>query len=311
MIRTRPPRGGFTLIELLVVVGLIAVFVALLLPAVQAAREAARRAQCSNNLKQIGIGLHGYHGVHGFFPAGQVSVQEYEGRGWGWGAAILPMVEQAAIFNAINFPLQIPHVENQTARRVVLGGFLCPSSGDARPLTLYGTNFDDREILLVDDLAAASYVASAGQQPTAAGTWPRGNGVFFPNSFVGLAGITDGSSGTLAVGERSRNLADVTWVGVFPPAHYCTNPGWPTRTCVAADALVLGYTGPVAGTSTWTQAPNRPDATPLDFWSRHPGGSQFLFCDGSVRFLKATIDPRVFSALSTRAGGESVAGDAY
>src|SRR5258708_2555504 len=124
-------RRGFTLIELLVVIAVIGVLVGLLLPAVQQAREAARRMSCRNNLKQIGLALHNYHGSHNVFPPGYVSNFDASGTdtgpGWGWAAMILPQMEQRPLFDAVNFNTPIEAPSNQTNRLGVVGGFLCPS----------------------------------------------------------------------------------------------------------------------------------------------------------------------------------------
>ncbi|MGO9919341.1 MAG: DUF1559 domain-containing protein, partial [Isosphaeraceae bacterium] len=123
---------AFTLIELLVVIAIIAVLIALLLPAVQSAREAARRIQCCNNLKQIGIALHNYHDAIGAFPPGYLSLMDpvtfdNDGPGWGWASFSLNQMEQLPVYNSINFELRIEFPANQTARLTVLGSFLCPS----------------------------------------------------------------------------------------------------------------------------------------------------------------------------------------
>ena len=310
---TSPRSRAFTLIELLVVIAIIAVLIALLLPAVQAAREAARRAGCANNLKQIGLAMHNYHSTHDTFPPGYLSQTQTAatdspeiGPGWGWGTLILSNLEQPALYNSVNFSLLVNAPASMTARSTRLNGYLCPSSvGNEGPITVK----DSGGTVLVTDLAAGQYVASAGQLEVDdfAAT---NNGVFYRNSRVGIRDILDGSSSTLMVGERSRNLADATWVGVVTDGRICTNPSWRNPDCEPTNVMVLAHTGP-SPNHGWVDVPNFKGAGVDDFWSLHPGGANFLFCDGSVRFLKESINPRVFSALSSRAGGEVVGADQY
>lgn len=306
---SRPVRG-FTLIELLVVIAIIGVLIALLLPAVQAAREAARRMQCSNNLHQMGLAMHSYHGVHNTFPPAYITAISSSttapeiGPGWGWGAMLLNDLEQRAIYNAANFSLPITDPGSLTVRTVNLSVFLCPSNVASGPVSLR----DKAGMVLVTDLSAGQYVASAGQlEPV---EFPASNnGVFYRNSRNGSRDITDGLSTTLMVGERSRNVADATWVGVVPTAQVCTNPKWPVQECETASTMVVSHTG--SETTGTIYVPNSKNSYADDYWSLHPGGCNFLFCDGSVRFIKESVNPRVFSFLSTRAGGEVVSSDQY
>jgi prepilin-type processing-associated H-X9-DG protein len=301
------------LIELLVVIAIIGALIALLLPAVQAAREAARRAQCSNNLKQIGLAMHNYHASHDVFPPGYITLtltpaldSPETGPGWGWGTMLLNNLEQPALYNTVNFSLPITDPASQTVRTVALSVFLCPSStGAIGPITLR----DAKGTILVSDLSAGQYVASAGQWEIE--EFPaQNNGVFYRNSHNGLRDILDGSSATLMAGERSRNLADASWVGIIPFSQVCTNPNWKVQGCETAAVLTLAHTGP-SPNQLWVDVPNYKAAQADDYWSLHPGGCNFLFCDGSVRFIKETIDPRIFSFLSTRAGGEVISADQF
>jgi prepilin-type N-terminal cleavage/methylation domain-containing protein/prepilin-type processing-associated H-X9-DG protein len=312
---SRSPRRlrGFTLIELLVVIAIISVLIGLLLPAVQNARAAARRLQCANSLKQIGLAMHSYHSDHNIFPPGYLSQTVNNqpnsaeiGPGWAWGTLILNQIEQRPLYNAVNFSLQITQPASLTVRTAVLATYLCPSSvpgSGAITLRDQGNN------VLVSDLSAGNYVASAGQwevEEFAAGN----NGVFYRNSNIGMRDITDGSSSTLLGGERSRNVADSTWVGAIPGAQSCTKPNWPRQDCETSNVMVLAHTGP-SPDERWIDAPNIKNAGADDYWSLHSGGCNFVFCDGSVRFIKETVNPHIFSFLSTRAGGEVVSSDQF
>ncbi len=301
---------AFTLIELLVVITVIAVLIALLLPAVQSAREAARRSQCLNNLKQIGLAMHGYHTSADTFPPAYITnvvnnpTSPETGPGWGWGVMILSELEQKPLYSAVNFSLQITDPGSLTARAAVLGAFLCPSDVGSGAVSVR----DSTGKLLLADLAAGQYVASAGQLEP--GEYPdTNNGVFYRNSWNGLRDITDGSSTTMMVGERSRNVADATWVGAVPTAQLCTNPNWAVQECGPASTMVLSHTGS-AGTGA-IYVPNSKSSMVDDYWSFHRGGCNFLFCDGSVRFIKESVNPQIFSYLSTRAGDEVIGGDQF
>jgi prepilin-type N-terminal cleavage/methylation domain-containing protein/prepilin-type processing-associated H-X9-DG protein len=310
---TRHPRSvrAFTLIELLVVISIISVLIALLLPAVQAAREAARRAQCLNNMRQVGLAMHNYHSTHDIFPPGYISSTQGNqpngtelGPGWGWGSMLLSALDQTAIMSATNFSLLTTDAGSHTVRRTILNIFLCPSnSGGSSLLSIT----DAAGNVLVSDLAAGQYVAVAGQwEPEEFAA--LNNGMFYRNSRIGIRDVTDGSSTTLMVGERSQNVANATWVGMIPQGVACNNPNWPTQDCEHSNVLILGHTGP-SPDEPWIDVPNFKKSGADDFHSLHPGGCNFLFCDGSIRFVKETINPQVFSYLSTKAGGELVSSD--
>jgi prepilin-type N-terminal cleavage/methylation domain-containing protein/prepilin-type processing-associated H-X9-DG protein len=304
---------AFTLIELLVVIAIIAVLIALLLPAVQAAREAARRTNCLNNLKQIGLALHNYHNTVDTFPPGYISntlgnqtTGQDIGPGWGWGTMILNFLEASPLYNSVNFSLATTDPGSMTVRRSSLATFLCPSNAGGNGVL---TIKDGSGKALVTDLAAGQYVAVAGQwEPE---EFPaQNNGLFYRNSQIRIQDITDGTSFTLMAGERSQNVANATWVGMIPFGLACNNPAWPVQDCEASNVLILGHTGP-SPDEAWIDVPNYKKSGADDFHSLHPGGCNFLFGDGSIRFVKETINPLVFSYLATRAGGEVVGADQF
>jgi len=314
---------AFTLIELLVVIAIIAVLIALLLPAVQAAREAARRIQCGNNLKQIGLGLHNYHDATGAFPPGLISrldpaTGDNAGPGWGWASMILPQLEQSPIFNAINFILPIEAPANQTARLTQINTFACPSDSSFVPqFTVVDTNTTNVTLgNSICDVASSNYVGCFGKgDPSSLFPYSptdnppgrdNGEGLFIRNRSIRIAAITDGTSQTLAEGEKSQNLARVTWTGAV------TNAAVPITELQAedglspesGDALVIAHTGELDG-------PNSKPAHADQFWARHPGGGNFAFADGSVHFIKEKRPLAIFQALATRSGGEVLSADSY
>ncbi len=314
-------RRAFTLIELLVVIAIIAVLIALLLPAVQAAREAARRAQCANNLKQIGLALHNYHGAIGSFPPGLVSrpdpiTGDNSGPGWAWASMILPAMEQGPIYNAINFSLPVEEPANSTARLSRIGSFACPSDASFVPQFTVVDDSTTSSALgtPICDVASSNYVGCVGKgDPSSLYPYSptdnppgrdNGDGLFFRNRSVGIAEVTDGTSLTIAVGEKSQNLARATWTGAVshaavPITELQAENGLSPE---SGDALVIAHTGELDG-------PNSRPAHADQFWSRHPGGAQFVFADGSVRFLKEKRPLALFQALGTRAGGEVLSAD--
>ena len=310
---------GFTLIELLVVIAIIAVLIALLLPAVQSAREAARRVNCVNNLKQIGIALHNYHDSMSTFPPGYCSfwradsgdagtAEDDLGQGWGWGSMILPQLEQQSIFNAINFNLTMTFPANATAQLLRVTTYLCPS--DATPTTVPVR--DQTNTTTVYNVGTGNYVGmyglgEIGEAPGA------GNGMFFRNSKINFAQIIDGTSNTIAIGERSHNLSYVTWTGRAVG-------GWLFKTSsveggtdtfqVSPEESFTMILGPI-GLEDLPRTPNHPRAHVEDYWSRHPGGVNFLFADGSVHFLKSSISAVTYQALGTRGGREVISSDSF
>jgi prepilin-type N-terminal cleavage/methylation domain-containing protein/prepilin-type processing-associated H-X9-DG protein len=310
--RTPPAaqRCGFTLIELLVVIAIIGVLVALLLPAVQAAREAARRSQCVNNLKQLGLALHNYDAVHQTLPPGYVSNFDASGNdlgpGWGWAAMLLPQLEAAPIYQAINFNLNIELSQNQTSRLPILKVLLCPSD-QVKPFWWAMTRdpMTGAPINQICQVAPANYVGMYGiTEPGVAG-----EGLFFRNSRVALRDITDGTAQTIALGERSHQLGEATWVGAVTGAILAPPPGDPDGIGFPrpenSTGMVLGHAGEGKG-------PGDPRSDVNQFYSQHAGrGVNFLFADGHVAFLKSTMNYKAYLALCTRAGGEVVSGESY
>jgi prepilin-type N-terminal cleavage/methylation domain-containing protein/prepilin-type processing-associated H-X9-DG protein len=292
-------RRAFTLIELLVVIAIIAVLIGLLLPAVQKVREAAGRLRCQNNLKQIGIAMHAYHDREHSFPPGyssRVNAEDEDlGPGWGWAAYLLDDLEQANLKMQINFSLDIGAPGNAAARVQSLPVYLCPS--DILPLTFVPGNSNV-------ELASSNYVAVFGS-PRIVEEPGDGDGIFYRNSRTRILAISDGTSNTLLIGERSSRLAYSSWTGAL--LHSVVIPNSPTKWGEGTPpVLCLGRVG-------WTEdphTPNNPTNSVEDFSSLHPGGANFVFADGSVHFIRSSIDPAVWHALGTRDGGEPVsAGD--
>ncbi|MCA9080180.1 MAG: DUF1559 domain-containing protein [Planctomycetaceae bacterium] len=288
-------RLGFTLIELLVVIAIIAILIALLLPAVQQAREAARRSQCKNNLKQLALAIHNYHDTHNVLPPGLIDdpndTSGTDGYGWSWGMMILPMIEQAPLYNEINAgPNTVTNVlvNNLQAVQRPLSAFKCPSSTDQNLNShwLFNDGTNDQQ------LATSNYVANGGWAFTGTTSLDRG-GLFHRNSDINFSNVHDGTSNTLLLGEKilehptSRNvLGGAVWA-----ASHRTNRMGTAGSKNNSVGSVFGATHqshPINGD---------PEAAGLDlafapmcYVSQHAGGSHFALCDGSVRFISANVD---------------------
>jgi prepilin-type N-terminal cleavage/methylation domain-containing protein/prepilin-type processing-associated H-X9-DG protein len=390
--RSRNLARGFTLIELLVVISIIAVLIALLLPAVQSAREAARRAQCINNLKQVGIAMHNYHDQNGSYPPGEISTYSATigGQGatsvatgphsWGamvnmlaWRAMILPQMEAGNVYNAWNLSLGAMGAGTDssvqfTSWNTVFASWLCPSDAkttDGRVPNGYSTGndlnsnwgpcpVDPSTGTYAPLMPVSNYAGSFGDNYCGGvlanpglpwetpynlapapgqvrigwnGYWGTDFGL--PGGFTGgtgamrgyfdyrgtqkppnVASISDGTSNTIMAGEVLPSAAADSNFWMFNGAYAgMTVPlGFPSNT-------VLPSPGNHCNSSTW-QAPNAPvgcrfGSSAKGFVSMHPGGSNMLFGDGSVRFLKNSIALPTFCALGSRAGGEVVSADQF
>lgn len=288
-----PPRAAFTLLELMVVLGILGVLVALTLPAIQRVRDAAARARCANNLRQVGLALHQYHNTHGRLPPGLSYLDGEDPMPFlSWTARLLPYLDQVSLWKQTEvafaqervFQRNPPHVVAAT----VLSLVLCPA--DSR------THYDPTRFGGENNYALTSYLGVEGTNLF------RRDGLLFLDSRVRLGDIRDGTSHTLLVGERPASADRI--LGWWYAGHGQNHDG-------SADT-VLGvrernfHYEPRCPPGPYHFAPGRFDnqCDAFHFWSPHVGGgTHFLFADGSVRFLAYAADS-VLPALATRAGGE-------
>jgi len=301
--RDTAERSAFTLVEILVVIAVIGVLIALMLPAIQQARESARKTQCANNLKQIGLAMHAYLINYKAFPAGYISTvlpdHEDGGPGWGWASLISPFIEEQPLHDQINFNISIRSEEAAPVRLTSLPMFICPSDSNFEPIIDIPSKSSTR---IICKAAAGSYVASAGTiRPTCKLCRDNFDGVFGRNRAIKPKELGDGLTKTIAVGERSSHWARPVIWGVVPnskildnlkPGLYAGGPAYVLGTTFnegfniesGIDEMDHGAIGSVAET----------------YGSEHPGGAFFLFCDAAVHFIYDDTDPAVMNALSTR-----------
>lgn len=292
---------GFTLVELLVVIAIISLLIALLLPAVQAAREAARRSSCQNNLKQLGLGLHLFEGQQGIFPPGMRMHAKQNRPSTPWRVFVLPFVEEQDLHDQIG-PIETPSdpdfggMRNQAARQQELKLYHCPSgprSESPDQLSHYFGISGTREAADSWDL-----------EDTAFGDVHL-NGILYPESKTRISAITDGTSHTLAIGERTyifnHWLVGATWKGT-PYERVGMAASKNVVYPINANHNRLGYYS--GDRSAPAGAPKTMLLNDLEFGSDHSGGAQFMLADGSVQFLAEDLDITVYYGMATRNGGE-------
>jgi prepilin-type N-terminal cleavage/methylation domain-containing protein/prepilin-type processing-associated H-X9-DG protein len=290
-------RRAFTLIELLIVIAIIAVLIALLLPAIQAAREQARRTQCSNNLLQLGLALGNYASTHSVLPPGVVNAtgpiaNVPSGYHHGWVVQILPFIGQNNILNHINIRDSVYADSNITVRGVHVSTFLCPSDGRPGMISYAGCHHDVEAAIAADN-----------------------HGVLYLNSHIRFDDITDGTTQTILLGELQQgNTPTLGWMSGTRAT--LRNTGHPLNEPSSLDSLFRNTPQLTEGERFAAMAQMVEDGVfPAGFVggfsSLHPHGANYLFCDGSARFLKKSINRGVYQLLGHRADGEPISDDAF
>jgi len=267
------------------VIAIIGILMALLLPAVQSVREAARRTACANNVRQLALALHNYESAHQRLPPGWISNDPIGDPGWGWASFLLPFVEQENLYRNLDFAIPLKDASMEPWRTTIVEIHLCPSDT--------GPNIMDLAWIEGETEPTGETLVAKGNYSGVFGTEEieddpsNGNGLFFHDSRLRFKDIRDGLSHTLMFGERRGDLGAVTWAG------------FSTDVDEAASRIV--------GTTDHT--PNHPDGHFEDFRSGHHVGVNFASADGSVRMISDLIDHTTYMGLATRAGGELVSYD--
>jgi prepilin-type processing-associated H-X9-DG protein len=283
---------------LVVVLAILGVLLGLLLPAAQKVREAAARAACQNNLKQLGLALHGYHTREGCFPSGYVcrprSDPNWTAPGWGWAALLLPDTEEENLARQIDFRLPVEAPRNQAARTAVRKLLVCPDDRQTGFFTVLG-----RDGAPLADAVTTSYAACFGVGVLLESAPGDGDGMFYRNSRVRVMDVRDGTGYTFAVGERAARLTQTAWAGAVSGGTARLTDGAPTGNPNAVKGAPVQ-----ALASASIHALNDDFSDPEDFFSTHRAVANFLFADGSVRAVPSGTDVTVLHDLATRAGGE-------
>jgi prepilin-type N-terminal cleavage/methylation domain-containing protein/prepilin-type processing-associated H-X9-DG protein len=304
-------RPAFTLVELLVVIAIIGVLVALLLPAVQAAREAARRSQCSNNLKQIGLALHNYHDTTLAFPQGnlvRITGSPLFGDGWTWHARILPFAERGPLYDKVSNVIGTDAGTRTSAPQLLagrdtrLGFFQCPShpSGGIGNPSKHGYQ------LSTYNGVCGTTTFNNNQLDQATDVGYRGNGMFFMNSNVRFADVIDGTTNTFLVAEVQDELNGAPnsnrMRGSDRKYNFASGSDGNPPTDISEYLVGMEADDPINANTRDASGHFNNDGEYAG--SYHPGGAQFLMGDGSVRFIPETINMTTCRALSTRDRGE-------
>lgn len=321
----RGRNRGFTLIELLVVIAIIAILIALLLPAVQQAREAARRTQCKNNMKQIGLAMHNYHDVYNTFPPGAVANRDQNVSGsatntanfqpsvWSWGAMILPYIDQAPLYSQLQpgtYSASYWLTNNKTPMQTPLAGFRC-ASDTAPALNNFVMTMGPTQpsgygyTALVADQGGTPWPIATSNYPAVGGTsdsttppldpsvFGKATGMFGLNSKIGIRDVIDGTSNTLMVGERAWQYKNGVYGAGTALAHSETTDAVAAQGAKGGsmNSWGIGYDG--INTTINGMHDRR------GFSSSHVGGCHFVLSDGSVRFISENIDYAKLTAGST------------